>query len=80
VHAARDCKEHTIKNKTKNNNKHIRLLGRLPLPLLRPIRHRTRGIPPNTQGCDNTCTCMEDGKILDKERKSQVPGGHCFDN
>ena len=29
-------------HKTKNNNKHIRLLGRLPLHLLPPIRHRTR--------------------------------------
>ncbi len=23
---------------------------------------------------------MEDRKILDNERKSQVPGGHCVDN
>ena len=23
---------------------------------------------------------MEDGKILDNEWKSQVPGGHCFDD
>jgi len=33
-------------HKTKNNNKHIRLLGRLPLPLVRPIRHRTWGYEP----------------------------------
>ncbi len=33
-------------HKTKNNTNTSRLLGKLPLPHLRPIRHRTRGYEP----------------------------------